>query len=338
MAGLSPDAAAQVLYRAPHRILGLAATDRQLAWAEQGTQPLGCFRIMRKPPAGAPTPLTRCRPFGNLGAQTVTDVGLLSTRVFWGESDIGTSFRSRVVYTATGVGTRRRVLTLEEPCGSGPCSPSSSGQVPGPMTTGHGALYYSVFAVSVDAMGNETVTGGSVHRALVAPGAGIRHPRLPGAPGAALLAQAAGRLAVVPADTSTRALRPLPALELRNDRTGALLWSRPVTGTIEALALSRRIVVALVDTAGDQSIRIYRPGTGRLSAVVEVHRGVIAIACSGTRLVYAKARHVFFRHRTGIGSSVTARIANSRFRISDLEIIGHVVTWHGRRTIRGVHV
>ena len=332
--------AQRVLYSAPHPILSLAATDRGLAWAEgRASGPgVGCFRIMRRPlVSGRPTPITRCRPFGNLGEDGVTDVELVGSRVFWSESDLGISHRDRSVYASTGIGTRTRVLDLEEPCGSGPCSPNSSGQVPGPMTAGHGALYYSIFAVSIDAMGNETVTGGSIHRAIVGPGGGARHPRLAGAPGAAFLAQAAGRVALVPADTSSRALRPLPSIQVRDDHTGVLAWSRPVTGTIEGLAISRRMVVALVGTAGDQAIRIYRPATGRLVAIIDVHQGVIAVACRGTHLAFAKARRVFLRRRSSTGTSI-ALVAHTRFRVSDLDVGRRLVTWHGRRTIQAVQI
>ena len=165
------------------------------------------------------------------------------------------------------------------------------------MTAGHGALYYSIFAVSIDAMGNETVTGGSIHRAIVGPGGGARHPRLAGAPGAAFLAQAAGRVT-----RNRRYVQPCAQAAAehsgRDDHTGALAWSRPVTGTIEGLAISRRMVVALVGTAGDQAIRIYRPATGRLVAIIDVHQGVIAVACRGTHLAFAKARRVFLRRRS----------------------------------------
>ena len=114
------------------------------------------------------------------------------------------------------------------------------------MTAGHGALYYSIFAVSIDAMGNETVTGGSIHRErLSAPAVAhaIRDLQAPLERRSSPKPQA--ELQLVPADTSSRALRPLPSIHVPDDHTGALAWSRPVT-TIEGLAISRRMVVALV--------------------------------------------------------------------------------------------
>jgi hypothetical protein len=108
--------------------------------------------------------------------------------------------------------------------------------------------------------GHDAVSGGGVY--VIRDGAAPAV--LAGAPAPAMLAVSRGRIELVPLDLSAGTLDqlppPLPEIEQWSAAEGTLVRTIPETGTIRALAVTRGVVVALVDN-GSGGMRLDRFST-----------------------------------------------------------------------------
>jgi hypothetical protein len=114
--------------------------------------------------------------------------------------------------------------------------------------------------------GHDTVTGGGVSL-IGAAGAPVA---LVGAPSPAMLAVAQGRVEVVPLDVTAGTLDalppPLPEIQQWSAADGTLVRTIPESGTIRAMAVTKGVVVVLVDD-GSGNLRLDRFSTASGAAL-----------------------------------------------------------------------
>ena len=322
--------AAQVLYQTPNMILASTSTPTRLAWAQStGPEIYGVYR--RRAFDGRRVRLTRDRVL----AESVPWVRMASTLVYWDETAFGNSERDDTVLATDRFGGRRIVGIYSVPCGANGCSPATTGHKLGPIAIGDGALTYSAFTVAVDSNGDASITGGVVRRAIVSSTGAVSHPQVPGAPGAALLAQAGAHLLEVPADTSTGAIVPTATLELRGVILGRLRWSVTTPGTVNMIDVSNMYAVALVTPpVGLPRIVAYDTSSGSLVHTLVVRPKVAPfVGISGPRVVFAYAHWIMawnLLHNRVHRVNHTQRLAHN------LSVAGRLVTWSNGGKILGV--
>lgn len=148
--------------------------------------------------------------------------------------------------------------------------------------------------------------------------------KVPGAPPAFVLARAAGRVAIVPANTSE-----LPAgapfdtgkVEIRNATTGTVI-SNFSSGRVRALALSKEVAVVLVG----RRINRYEVASGRLlgSTAVPGETGT-DLDIEADRIVFRTSRSIkLLDAATG---RVTTVATTTPWRPSGVAIDGRTVAW-----------
>lgn len=321
--------AAQVLYRTPSLISRLTATSGRLAWAQQRPG-APCFRLYRRRVFGTtPTRVTRCRLNSRpIGRGSRTWVRLLGTHVFWSETGLGNTEVDEWVYSTLPTGRRDpTVYTIN--CGGS----SGGGKLLGPIAPG--ALSYSVFSVITDGACGSLSGTGVVRRIVVTAGGSVRHPLVPGAPGAALIAQAGRDLLEVPAVINSNGVQRGTTLELRGDRSGSLRWSTPFTGTARAVALSQRYAVTLVRPAtGAPRIRAYATGSGKLVRALPLRATVLPMAAvSGPRVIFAYPRWIMVWN---VRRNLLRRLRRTPRAVRNLAADGRLVVWSTPHTIRAV--
>jgi hypothetical protein len=321
--------AAQILYRTPQRILRLTASSGKLAWAQEraGTQ---CFHLYRRGDFGTvPQRLTNCRLDPDSSRGRIEWVRLVGPDVFWDETGRGNTEADHFVYSTTGVGMVTPPTVYMINCGGS----SGAGKTVGPLAAG--APYYSVFTVGTDGDCGLLSGTGVVRRIVVGSGGAISRPLVPGAPGPAFLADAAGRLLEVPGVISNFQIAPTTTLELRGDRSGKLRWLKPFTGTARGIALSARYAVTLVQpSSGAPRIRAYGAGSGALLRSLVVRPTVLpTVALAGPRVIFAYPRWIMIWN---VRHNLLRRLRRTPHAVRNLAVDGRLVVWNTPHTINGV--
>jgi hypothetical protein len=208
-------------------------------------------------------------------------------------------------------------------CGSGICSQGTSGlRTLGPTAAGGGEFVYGVTIVGAGSncssgMCDEIATGGTVRDV---PATGGNPVTVPGAPAAAMLARAGGRIADVPVVIGADLGQVSHTVDVINATTGTVVANIPIAGEIHAVALSRSTLAVLVrSTAGVARIRRYTPhgallGVTRLTTQLPVSDDLHII---GSRIAFETRRGIFAMN------GVTGRY--HRVRLTRLDILGVVV-------------
>ncbi len=172
------------------------------------------------------------------------------------------------------------------------------------------------------------VTSGAVKRIE-----GNKPVRVPGVPASVTLAASAGRLAVVPADLQWgRAghARLNGPVEIRDARTGGVALRIHPRGEVEAVALSERVVAALVREAGAVRLDVYDIRTGGLRSTVKLTGNVSPnLGAAGPIVVYQVGKAI---RMLRAGERTTALVAMARTEPEGLSIEGKRVIWVENRT------
>jgi len=325
---------ARVLYTSPGLILSSTSTSSRIAWAAQLNRPGPLFRVYRRRAfTGAPIPLQRAQ----ILARSVPWVRLAGARAYWDETDAGNTLRADDVFSTVRMGRPSSVGDFTVFCGFNGCSPNTTGKQLGPVAIGDGALTYSVFAVAIDGGGNATITGGVVRRAIVSPSGAVTHRLVPGAPGAALLAQSGRNLLEAPAAPPVgTTVKPGSTIQLRDDRTGALRWSATTPGTVTALGISGLYACALVKPPiGAPRIVAYTTASGAVAHTLPLRSPVLAVlGVSGPRVVFEHPRGIVLWN---VRHNLVRRLQRTQRVPRDLTFAGRLVTWNtGRSKILGI--
>ena len=265
-AGASARPADRVLVRTPGEITRLSL-DRfgQAAWVQVNAAGT-CLRIHRGRLLGHQNrAITRCStPQGPTPAED-SAVAIAATarsagsplHIAWAERFESNSETLATVWVPDGRGGRARVERIFVECGSSSCG--APGRILGPMAARDGIVLYAVSGRGRSAgCDPETttcmpvVTGGRIRWVRYSP-AGVHATTVPGAPAAAALATAGGRLAEQP---YTAGGDPAGVIQIRDVAGGGLEATIQVHGTLNAMAMSQKVLAALTTTAsGNHLVR-----------------------------------------------------------------------------------
>jgi hypothetical protein len=314
------------------QIQDFAADRGYIAWTTYGTN--GCRVYIRALAAAVQhvvsggTPSAR-HPWACADVQAPTDLALAGDRALWAEDEAtpcgdGPSTRVRAG------GFRQRPKTLEQ--FAAVCvGDTVLAAMAGSMQT---LLYAKVVEDIVDVGGTLPrirVTGGTTTRVVLG-----RPTKLRGLPPVAAIAASAQSIAIVPAapDQGTGDFLIWPplkaavngAVQIRNAISGALVTSFAPSGTVDAIALSRRVAVVLVRGPG-RTLQIvgYDARTGEFLRAVAVPRQTgRRLDVEGSRVVFRVDRSIrVFDIRTGRHFAVWRADSVP----VDVSIDGNVVAW-----------
>jgi hypothetical protein len=256
--------------RTPRPIDEPAAAGGRVAWIQAGVCSSG-FSVWR---ASLSTKrrvrLTKCMT----AVQGPGPLRLAGARAMWSVPFNSSGGMEATVYAATHLGQRRAVARFSTTdCSDGSCDQGASGiRTLGALAAGgahldHGVIIVGAGPTCSGGVCDEIATGGTVRRI---PAAGGKPVTVPGAPAAALLAAAAGRIADVPLVVGADGVQASHTVDVINAGTGTFAATIAITSTIHAVALSRSMLAVLVrSAAGVDRVRRYTP-TGALVGVTRL--------------------------------------------------------------------
>jgi hypothetical protein len=309
---------AQVFVRTPGTItqMGLDRSGRA-AWIQLA--PSGqCYRIHR----GAllrheNVIVTRCAmPEGPVDISALVGPIVASARtagaplhIAWAQHGVSYNETWASVWVPAPDRGRTRVAAFDIYCGINGCG--SAGRMLGAMASNGGVVLYGVNDLIVpascppDGYCEPTVGGGRIRRIHYAAG-GVHVTTIPGAPAAATLATAGGRLAE---QLYTPQGAPSSTIELRDLATGALDSTITLNGTLDAMAMSQKRLAVLVTNASGNHLIRYDPATGaRLgSTPLPATLDRTTLSVYGPRILYQTAAGMFI-YRTDLGRSIPVGI------------------------------
>jgi hypothetical protein len=296
--GASATPVDRVLVRTPTEITKLSL-DRfgQAAWVQLNAAG-SCYRIHRGRLLGHENrTITRCyTPQGPTSVESEAGPVVATARsagsplhIAWAERIESYSETLSTVWVPDGSGGRARIAYIFVDCGSSYCS--DPGRILGPMAAKDGIVLYGVDA-TVAPTGcdptttecNPVVSGGRIRRVHYSP-AGVHAATIPGAPAAAALVTAGGRLAE---QTYTAAGAPAPVIQIRDVATGRLEATIQLHGTLDTMAMSHMVLAALTTTASGNHLVRYDAATGALlgstpvGATLDEH----TLSIVGPRILY----------------------------------------------------
>jgi hypothetical protein len=314
---------AQVFVRTPGTITRMAL-DRsgRAAWIQLAASDQ-CYRIHRGTLLQHQNViLTRCEPAPgplDISAQVGPIVASARTgssplHIAWaqhGES-YGETWAS--VWVPAPNRGRVRLANFDIFCGSDGCGGGGQvglGRMLGAMASNDGVVLYGVndMATPATCPPNQdcgpVVTGGRIRR-IHYTGGGVRVTTIPGAPAAARLATAGGRLAE---QLYTPQGAPAATIQVRDVATGALETTIALPGTLGAMAMSQTLLAVLVtDQSGSHLVR-YDPATGALlgSTPMPATLDTSTLAVYGHRILYQTGQGMWI-YRTDLGRSIAVGI------------------------------
>ena len=207
-------------------------------------------------------------------------------------------------------GRRPARLALFVDCGIDGCV-GATGRTLGPMASGDGIVLYTVNDVTAPATCDPTttcnpfVTGGRI-RWIHYVAAGVHATTIPGAPVAAKLATAGGRLAE---QTFTPQGVPTRTIQIRAVATGTLVAAITLNGTIDNTAMSQKELAVLTTSPAGRALVRYNAATGALLGSTPLPAAVDrrTLDISGTRILYQTPAGMFV-YRIDLGRSVSLGI------------------------------
>ncbi len=172
------------------------------------------------------------------------------------------------------------------------------------------------------------VTGGRIRWVRYSP-AGVHATTVPGAPAAAALATAGGRLAEQP---YTAGGDPAGVIQIRDVAGGGLEATIQVHGTLNAMAMSQKVLAALTTTASGNHLVRYDAATGaRLGSTpvaASLDRHTLAIC--GPRILYQTSQGMRI-YRIDLGRTLAVGIGPRTSPVLDRDGIRWVT--HGAWTV-----
>ena len=317
---VSSAGAVQVVVRTTQPIEDLAGAGDRVAWMQSGLCGSDVWKLNLS--VGRPIRLTRCssppQGFGPLHLALATAMWSIP---FASTSGTETDATLRAAGRFGQARTIARFTAFG--CGSGICGPGVSGlHILGPTAAGGGELVYGVTIVGAgsncsNGFCNEIATGGTVREAPATAGKPVS---VPGAPAAAMLVSAAGRIADVPVVIGADLGQVSHTVDVINATTGTAAATIPIAGDIHAIALSRSKLAVLVrSAAGVARIRRYTPrgtllGVTRLQTQIPVSDDLHIIGST-----------VVFETRRGIFAMYAATGRYRRVRLTRRAILGVAV-------------
>jgi hypothetical protein len=229
--------------------------------------------------------------------------------IAWAERMESYSETLSTVWVPAGTHGRARIAHIYADCGTEGCG--DGGRTLGPMASRDGIVLYAVNDVTAPATCDPTttcnpvVTGGRI-RWIHYAAAGVHATTIPGAPAAAKLVTAGGRLAE---QTFTPQGVPTQTIQIRVVATGALVATITANGTIDNMAMSQKELAVLTTAPAGRALIRYNAATGAvlgstpLPAAVDRH----TLAISGTRILYQTPQGMFV-YRIDLGRSISLGI------------------------------
>lgn len=230
--------------------------------------------------------------------------------IAWAEQTESYSESLGTVWVPAGTHGRTRVAYIFANCGIDGCA-GRTGSMLGPMASRDGIVLYTVEDVTAPATCDPTttcnpfVTGGRI-RWIHYAAAGVHATTIPGAPVAAKLVTAAGRLAE---QTYTPQGVPTQTIQIRTVATGTLAATITVNGTIADMTMSQKELAVLTTGTGGSSLIRYNAATGALlgstplPAAIDRH----TLGISGPRILYQTPQGMFI-YRIDLGRSIAPGI------------------------------
>ncbi len=249
---------------------------------------------------------------GPIVASSVTATSRL--HIAWAEHTESYSETSQSVWVPAGAHRREQLASTFVDCGISGCV-GASGRTLGPMASRDGIGLYTVNDVTGPPSCNPSqtcdalVTGGRIRR-IHYTATGAHATTVPGAPVAAALATAGGRLAE---QTYTAQGVPTQTIQIRAVDTGALLATIPVGATIADIAMSQRELAVLATGAGGRELLRYGAATGALLGTTPLPAATDrrTLGIDGNRILYQTPKGMFV-YRIDLGHSLALGIGPRR--------------------------
>ena len=326
----------QVLARTPTSITSLAAGGDRVAWSRLCSLRVGVGTRLevRSDGTGAVSRIGGCRPGfgpgGCCGSYTPQTGGVTSDGLVWwfggvdGNSESDWSVHAKFRRTAES-----KVDAVTLLCGANGCSCGNVGSALGPIAAG-GAILYSTSRYIGDPSdcasgGGQILAGGAIHR-IERTSSGARSSKVGSAPGASMLAAAAGRFAERPLVPGG----PIePGVEVRTADTGALISSFIPSGSIQALGLARRFAAVLVNSGGSETIQRFAVGSGDpLGSTAVPTNTAPFLDVSGHRILYLVGRRRI--HLLNLRTGRDRLLIRAGNYPDGLSLDGNLVVWYGQ--------
>jgi hypothetical protein len=279
------------LARTDHRIVSFAYDGSRIAY---DTGP--CAFGARQTPFRVLTIGAGVTRFGQRGRGCVR-VGIGGTRVLWEAAVDSEAFISSLWTVATDDSRVARLQTFD--------SEAAPGSLLGPMAGDRGTLAYSW--TRYDFENPATCQQNGTGCALVVTGGGIRtvhgttRSRVPGAPPAAAMAVASGRIALVRKVVGRRLSTGWNAVELRNASGSSVVSSFAVAGSIGSIALAGNSVAVLVRAGGGvKHIEVHNATTGALERSLLIASDAVGpIDMSKAGILFRRGKVLLLAARSG---------------------------------------
>ena len=245
---------------------------------------------------------------GPIVASAATPTGRL--HIAWSQHWESHSETSASVYVPAGRHRRELIASTFVACGDDGCF-GGTGRTLGPMASGDGIVLYTVNDVTGQPTCNPSqtcnplVTGGRIRR-IHYTASGAHATTVPGAPVAAALVTAGGRLAE---QTFTPQGVPTQTIQIRAVDTGALLATIPVGATIDDMAMSQKELAVLATGSGGRELLRYGAATGALLGTTPLPAATDrhTLGIDGNRILYQTPRAMFV-YRIDLGHSLALGI------------------------------
>ncbi len=261
-----------------------------------------------------------------IGRQDVAAAKLPGThglKAIWRQFGGGNNESDWMLLASTPGGGATKLGFWDIPCGAGNCFSGGNGL--GPVAGRDGVLLYSVIHWTATCSGDvsclaATGPGGSIRRVV---GGGTPPVVVPGAPEAAEMVTAGGRLAEQTFDGSGH---PSATIQIRDAITGGLLGTIASSGTIHAMAMSQTELVVLEHGSHGTHLDRYDAHTGAPLGSTWLQPGtdLASVAIEGNRIVYQN-HHEVRVFRIDLGRATTV-YRQDQLRI-DLLIDQNGVRW-----------
>jgi hypothetical protein len=257
-------------------------------------------------------PLAISAEAGPVVASSITATSPL--HIAWAEHTESYSETIQSVWVPAGAHRRERLASTFVDCGMNGCV-GASGRTLGPMASRDGIVLYTVNDVtgppscSPSQTCGPLVTGGRIRR-IHYTAAGAHATTVPGAPVAAALATAGGRLAE---QTYTAQGVPTQTIQIRVVDTGALLATIPVGATIDDMAMSQKELAVLATGSGGRELLRYGAATGALLGTTPLPAATDrhTLGIDGNRILYQTPQAMFV-YRIDLGHSLALGIGPRR--------------------------
>ncbi len=253
-------------------------------------------------------PLAISAEAGPVVSSSVTATSRL--HIAWAEHTESYSETIQSLWVPAGAHGRRRLASTFVDCGISGCA-GATGRTLGPMASRDGIALYTVNDVAGPPSCNPSqscdplVVGGRIRR-IHYTATGAHATTVPGAPVAAALVTAGGRLAE---QTYTAQGVPTRTIQIRAVDTGALLATISVNATIANMAMSQKELAVLATGAGGRELLRYGATTGALLGTTPLPAATDrrTFGIDGNRILYQTPRGMFV-YRIDLGHSLALGI------------------------------